>query len=257
MESFDYHVESLISLLCVDSCVMNGYLTDKGTKNGQQYGLSKRKTDFFGFLLSPIRSIQRESTAIFKKFELEILTDLHVLDLTEIEKHNFGIMSVCEHDYSKTIRATGFTFGWVKDQVGVHGNETENNLAKQGTIEGEIHYLSAPKSHLKNILHRVSINKWQQEWATGDTGRKIYIIPKVTTNPVPWTWELILFATGHGPFPSYLRRFTLHHSNLYPCEEVATPFHYTTTCFRTASYQSLNQVKLSVGEIFLRTSFQD
>ncbi|GBM36523.1 Eukaryotic translation initiation factor 4 gamma 3 [Araneus ventricosus] len=46
-------------------------------------------------LLSRIRSIQRESIVIVKKFELEILTNLHVLDLPESEKHNFGIMSVC------------------------------------------------------------------------------------------------------------------------------------------------------------------
>ncbi|GBM97496.1 hypothetical protein AVEN_97817-1 [Araneus ventricosus] len=46
------------------------------------------------FLHSRIRSIQRESMIIVKKFELEILTNLHVLDLPESEKHNFGIMSV-------------------------------------------------------------------------------------------------------------------------------------------------------------------
>ncbi|GBN03994.1 hypothetical protein AVEN_177855-1 [Araneus ventricosus] len=63
------------------------------------------------FLLSRIRSIQRESIVIVKKFELEISTNLHVLDLPESEKHNFGIMSVCEHDNSKTIRATGMKFG--------------------------------------------------------------------------------------------------------------------------------------------------
>ncbi|GBM55852.1 hypothetical protein AVEN_99384-1 [Araneus ventricosus] len=70
------------------------------------------------FLLSRIRSIQRESIVIVKKFELEILTVLNVLDLPESEKHNFGIMSVClsvcvsvcEHDNSKTIRATGMKF---------------------------------------------------------------------------------------------------------------------------------------------------
>ncbi|GBO30931.1 hypothetical protein AVEN_252965-1 [Araneus ventricosus] len=52
------------------------------------------------FLLSRIRNIQRGSIVIVKKFELGILTNLHVLDLPESEKHNFGIMSVCvcEHD---------------------------------------------------------------------------------------------------------------------------------------------------------------
>ncbi|GBN89012.1 hypothetical protein AVEN_29978-1 [Araneus ventricosus] len=58
-----------------------------------------------GLLLSRIRSLQRESIVIVKKFELEILTNLHVLDLPKSEKRNFGIMSVCEHDNSKTIRA--------------------------------------------------------------------------------------------------------------------------------------------------------
>ncbi|GBN34395.1 FERM and PDZ domain-containing protein 4, partial [Araneus ventricosus] len=41
-----------------------------------------------------MRSKQRESIVIVKKFELEILTNLHVLDLPESEKHNFGIVSV-------------------------------------------------------------------------------------------------------------------------------------------------------------------
>ncbi|GBO33214.1 hypothetical protein AVEN_247897-1 [Araneus ventricosus] len=63
------------------------------------------------FLLSRMRSIQRGSIVIVKKFELEILTNLRVLDLPESEKHNFGIMSVCEYDNWKTIRATGMKFG--------------------------------------------------------------------------------------------------------------------------------------------------
>ncbi|GBO11284.1 hypothetical protein AVEN_219613-1 [Araneus ventricosus] len=37
----------------------------------------------------------KRSIVIVKKFELEILTNLHVLDLPKSEKHNFGIMSVC------------------------------------------------------------------------------------------------------------------------------------------------------------------
>ncbi|GBN01922.1 hypothetical protein AVEN_113794-1 [Araneus ventricosus] len=53
--------------------------------------------------LSRIRSIQRESIVIAKKFELEILTNLHVLDLPESEKRNFGIMSVSVNTITRKV----------------------------------------------------------------------------------------------------------------------------------------------------------
>ncbi|GBN52173.1 hypothetical protein AVEN_214007-1, partial [Araneus ventricosus] len=63
------------------------------------------------FLLSRIRSIQRESIVIVKKtrFKPEILTNLHVLDLPKNTILELCV-SVCEHDNSKTIRATGMKF---------------------------------------------------------------------------------------------------------------------------------------------------
>ncbi|GBN75857.1 hypothetical protein AVEN_101840-1 [Araneus ventricosus] len=53
-----------------------------------------------------------------------MLTNLHVLDLPESEKHNFGIVSVCEHDNSKTIRDTGVKFALMdlKTNYFVNGN---------------------------------------------------------------------------------------------------------------------------------------
>ncbi|GBM67471.1 hypothetical protein AVEN_18360-1 [Araneus ventricosus] len=57
---------------------------------------------------SPYNS--QEDTLFTRYLFTQILTNLHVSDLPESEKHNFGIMSVCEHDNSKTIRATGMKF---------------------------------------------------------------------------------------------------------------------------------------------------
>ncbi|GBM53498.1 hypothetical protein AVEN_261271-1 [Araneus ventricosus] len=48
--------------------------------------------------------------------------------------------------------------------------------------------------------------------------------------------EAILFATGHGPFPSYLYRFRLHHSDISACGEKGDPLHYATSCHVTLSY---------------------
>ncbi|GBN05476.1 hypothetical protein AVEN_240467-1 [Araneus ventricosus] len=54
-----------------DECNINQDISDKELPI-KSYG---------SFLISRIRSIQRESIVIVKKFELEILTNLHVLDL--------------------------------------------------------------------------------------------------------------------------------------------------------------------------------
>ncbi|GBM28579.1 hypothetical protein AVEN_265028-1 [Araneus ventricosus] len=38
--------------------------------------------------------------------------------------------------------------------------------------------------------------------------------------------RIILLATGHSPFPSYLHRFRLHHSDICACGEKGDPLHY-------------------------------
>ncbi|GBM34845.1 hypothetical protein AVEN_208047-1 [Araneus ventricosus] len=60
---------------------------------------------------SALSRLERESVVIVEKFRLEMLSNLHVSDLPESEEHDFGIMSVWEHDNSKTIRVTGVKFG--------------------------------------------------------------------------------------------------------------------------------------------------
>ncbi|GBL79003.1 hypothetical protein AVEN_48961-1 [Araneus ventricosus] len=87
------------------------------------------------------------------------------------------------------------------------------------------------------MLRNLSLNKWQQDWDSGDTGRAIFnILSKVTLTPASWSRESILFATGHGPSYSYLYRFRLHHSDICACGEKGDPLHYVTSCHMTLSY---------------------
>ncbi|GBM56275.1 hypothetical protein AVEN_151952-1 [Araneus ventricosus] len=47
----------------------------------------------------------------------------------------------------------------------------------------------------------------------------------------------ILFFTGHGPFPSYLKRFNLASTANCPRGNTnGTPLHYATECILTASF---------------------
>ncbi|GBN06613.1 hypothetical protein AVEN_79015-1 [Araneus ventricosus] len=95
--------------------------------------------------------------------------------------------------------------------------------------------------HLPGIslvsFQNLSLNKWQKDWDSGDTGRAIFnILPKITLTLTSWSRESILFATGHCSFPSYLYRFQLHHSDIYTCGEKEDPLHYATSCHLTLTY---------------------
>ncbi|GBN27944.1 hypothetical protein AVEN_216328-1 [Araneus ventricosus] len=100
---------------------------------------------------------------------------------------------------------------------------------------------SLGSEHLPGIFllsfQNLSLNEWQKDWDSGDTGRAIFnILPKITLTPASWSREPILFSTGHCPFPSYLYRFRLYHSDICTCGEKGDPLHYATSCHMTLFY---------------------
>ncbi|GBM39011.1 hypothetical protein AVEN_70192-1 [Araneus ventricosus] len=91
--------------------------------------------------------------------------------------------------------------------------------------------------YLKKRLGEISNRKGQIQWDTGQTVRNIYQIePKVQITPIPWQRSEMHFATGHGPFPTYLHRFRLKSTDLCGCGEQGGPIHYATECPLTSSY---------------------
>ncbi|GBN58874.1 hypothetical protein AVEN_12172-1 [Araneus ventricosus] len=79
---------------------------------------------------------------------------------------------------------------------------------------------------------------WQSDWEDEDMGRSTFnILPRVSTQPCYLKREEILFLTGHGPFPSYLKRFNLASTANCPCGNTnCTPLHFATECILTASF---------------------
>ncbi|GBN06137.1 hypothetical protein AVEN_19594-1 [Araneus ventricosus] len=119
----------------------------------------------------------------------------------------------------------------------IKGNDIAETLAVEATTDGTPASLPFPKSYLKNQLLQLFLSRWQAEWDNGETGRSVCsIIPKISNKQLHWSRECIDFATGHGPFPSYLKRFGLHSTDYCACGEIGNPLHYATRCPLTLSY---------------------
>ncbi|GBM45190.1 hypothetical protein AVEN_168274-1 [Araneus ventricosus] len=82
----------------------------------------------------------------------------------------------------------------------------------------------APRNHIKSLLQKEPIIQWQKEWGNGETGRSVHIVlPKVKTTPTPWQRPEIMFVKGHGPFPTYLKRFNTETAIRVAAETWETP----------------------------------
>ncbi|GBN43348.1 hypothetical protein AVEN_80814-1 [Araneus ventricosus] len=136
-----------------------------------------------------------------------------------------------EHLYSNE----DIRLGWIKDPAGRIDNEMADMLAKEAITSPQAEKLNipVPRSNLKRELR-----KWaKQEWDKAVGGRTTHKIhPKVFLKPTNWPREVTIFVTGHGPFPSYLRRFHLHHSKFCTCGLTGSPLHYATVCPHTKEF---------------------
>ncbi|GBM24778.1 hypothetical protein AVEN_245033-1 [Araneus ventricosus] len=128
---------------------------------------------------------------------------------------------------------------WIKAHVDYDRNEEADRFAKDAA-ESDRDPLSvkAPISFLKSIFKKKMMEDWQSDWEDEDTGRFIFnILPRVSTQPCYWKREKILFFTGHGPYPSYLKRFNLASTANCPCGNTnGTSLHYATACILTTSF---------------------
>ncbi|GBM76206.1 hypothetical protein AVEN_55042-1 [Araneus ventricosus] len=116
--------------------------------------------------------------------------------------------------------------GWVKAQIGIKGNEIADILAKEATTDGIPASLPIPK-----------LPSRRTNYCSSSFSLLLYsIIPKISNKQLHWSRECTQFATGHGLFPSYLKRFCLHSTDYCGCGEIGNPLHYATRCPLTLSY---------------------
>ncbi|GBM87215.1 hypothetical protein AVEN_129732-1 [Araneus ventricosus] len=69
------------------------------------------------------------------------------------------------------LKSTNIKLGWIR---------AADVLAKKATVEGIPTYIPVPRSHIKNLLQKESIIRWQKEWDNGETGRSVHnVLPEV------------------------------------------------------------------------------
>ncbi|GBN58428.1 hypothetical protein AVEN_225387-1 [Araneus ventricosus] len=142
--------------------------------------------------------------------------------------------SIAQQTQEILLKSTNIKLGWIRAHVGYSGNEAADILAKKATQEGIPTYIPAPRNHIKSLLQKESIIRWQKEWDNGETGRSVHnVLPKVKTTPTPWQRQEIMFLTGLGPFPTYIKRFNIRSSDSCGCGNLGNTLHYATSCLFT------------------------
>ncbi|GBL92282.1 hypothetical protein AVEN_35832-1 [Araneus ventricosus] len=90
--------------------------------------------------------------------------------------------------------------------------------------------------HLQGI-DCINIPYFQLSCQIPKWGRSVYnVLPKAKTTPTPWQRPEIMFDTGYGPFPTYLKRFKIRSSDSCGCGSLGNSLHYVTSCLFITSY---------------------
>ncbi|XP_035205569.1 uncharacterized protein LOC118180609, partial [Stegodyphus dumicola] len=161
-----------------------------------------------------------------------------------------GIQAIIGHSRSPIVQEIHFLlsqfqnnnrlhFKWIKAHIGNSGNQLADELAKEAANNSSLPNYSIPYPILllKTKLETELMHLWKQTWTEATTGRRTFtFISKPSRSLISTNRSITFFLTAHGPFPEYLHRFGLHHTNLCTCGNEGTIDHYLFHCNLTKDY---------------------
>lgn len=120
--------------------------------------------------------------------------------------------------------------GWVKAHRGTFGNERADYLAKSVITEDIFdceEEVPMPMSFFNSLLSRKLLADWQQYWDISENGRFTYgLLNRVSLNFMCYSQICVYFYTGHGAFPSYLKKINKSNTDRCICGAVGDVAHY-------------------------------
>lgn len=122
------------------------------------------------------------------------------------------------------------TIGWTRAHVGTEGNERADRLAKEAidaNNSNRYENLSLPISFLKRYCRENTVREWQNYWKYTEKGRDTYMILKKVDNDFLCASQVVqYFLTGHGSFPTFLKKIGKRSSDKCTCGTVGDVKHY-------------------------------
>ncbi|GBM82384.1 hypothetical protein AVEN_84814-1 [Araneus ventricosus] len=131
-------------------------------------------------------------------------------------------------------------FYWVKEHVGVAGNELADKHAKLATTHQSVN-LEVLKS--VSTFHREIMSDlqyiWQDRWISSEKGRQTaQFYPLVYLEQKFHNHRITQIITGHGRFPFYFKRFGVSNNDMCACGKVGDANHCLMECPRTGDLRA-------------------
>ncbi|XP_031332193.1 uncharacterized protein LOC116162670 [Photinus pyralis] len=142
------------------------------------------------------------------------------------------------------------TLHWIKGHA---GNERADELAKSAATDDElpIAYDKIPIARVKNKLREKSLQHWEQQWATAETGRLTFkFVPTIQIRremvPQPLSPQLTQLLTGHGNFGVYLESIGRREDTECECgADREDPAHVLLECPTEGAHRGLADARLT------------